>query len=51
MGTENLREGILESPNQEPVKVQILDLGEENLKEDGATPNHDKIEIIYISTK
>jgi hypothetical protein len=50
MGVEK-RNGVLEKPDQEPVRVQILDLGEEDLREDGATPDHDKVEIIYDSNK
>lgn len=51
MSIEIKRDGTLFRPNEEPVKVEILDLGEKDLKENGAFSNHEKVEIIYISNK
>jgi hypothetical protein len=36
---------------QEPQPVVIIDNGEDFENGDGRTPNHDKIEIVYINNK
>lgn len=43
------RDGKLIRPNEEVVDVKIVDRGEG--LEKGQPPNHDKVEIIYISPK
>jgi hypothetical protein len=51
MSIEMKREGVLIRPDEEPVKIEILDLGENDLKEKGSFSNHDKVEIIYTDKK
>lgn len=45
------RECDLIKNGEEPVKVVIIDNGEKFTTEKGSIPNHDKVEIIYISPK
>lgn len=47
----NEREGDLIRAGEEPEKVIIVDNGEDFSGSIGSVPNHEKIEIIYISPK
>jgi hypothetical protein len=46
-----IRYGRLDKPGEGEVKVEVIDSGENYDDEKGSTPNHDRIEIVYISPK
>jgi hypothetical protein len=46
-----IRNGKLRVPDQEEVKVEIIDNGENFDGEKGSIPNHDKVEVVNISPK
>jgi hypothetical protein len=45
------REAKIIVSGQEPQQVIIIDQGEDFENGEGQIPNHDKIEIVYISNK
>lgn len=49
-GTE-IRSGTIRRPDGNEAEVKIIDLGENYDHEEGSIPNHDKVEIVYISPK
>lgn len=46
-----IRDTTIRIGDQEPQAVKIIDNGENFRNGEGRIPNHDKIEIIYISPK